>query len=81
MFADSWAGTLLCLSRLDTGFLICTNDPDALFEQGCGVFIQLQNRTSTIEKLLRFLDVLEGDENARGGSALLGASGQWYWLR
>ncbi len=39
VLANDWTGSLLCLPRLDAGFLICTNDPDALFEQGRGLFI------------------------------------------
>ncbi len=60
MLADGWTGSLLCFPCLDAGFFIRTNDPDTLFEQDGGVFIQLQHGTSTIEKLLRLLDVLPG---------------------
>src|SRR6266487_4981395 len=44
----------------DPRFLICADHPDALLEQGCGLFIQAQHRTGTHEKRFRLLDVLPG---------------------
>jgi len=58
MLMDGWTGSLLCLSRLDAGFLIRTDDPDALLEQGRSLFIQVKDWASTHQKLLGLLNML-----------------------
>ena len=58
MFWQSWTRGLFCLTGLDRGFFIGTDDPDALLEQSRGLFIQVQHRAGTLEKSLGILDVL-----------------------
>src|SRR5260370_15878986 len=84
MLVDGWTRSLLCLSRLDRGFLIRTDDPDALFKQGSGVFIQAQDWASTHKERLRILNMLPamvapatnllGGEPAPKGAGCVG----WY---
>src|SRR6266699_4433532 len=60
MLANGWTRSSLCLSRLDRGFLIRADDPDPLFKQGRGVFIQLQHGASTQKERFSILDMLPG---------------------
>src|SRR5260221_12490684 len=60
MLVNGRTRSLLYLTRLDRGFLIRTDDPDALFKQGSGVFIQVQDWASTHKERLRILNMLPG---------------------
>ena len=58
MLVYSGTKSLLCFPRLDAGLLICANHPDALFEQGSGLFIHLEHRTGTQKERFSILDML-----------------------
>src|SRR6266496_3015616 len=70
MLRHCWTGSLFGFASLDTGFLIGTDDPDALLEQGRSLFVDVKHRPGTREKLLRLLDMLPGMEAP--GTDLLG---------
>src|SRR6266487_3827830 len=60
MFVGGRTRCLLGLTGLDRGFLIRTDHPDPLFEQGNCVFIQAQDRASPLQEGFRLLDMLPG---------------------
>ena len=70
MLWHGWTGSQFGLSRLDGGFLIRTDHPDPLFEQGSGVFIQAQDRAGPLQEGFGLLNVLPGMEPP--GTDLLG---------
>lgn len=69
MLVDGWTRSLFGLTSLKRGFLIGTDDPDALLKQSSGLFIQLEHRAGALQKDLRILDVLPGMEPEGDGSA------------
>src|SRR5260370_282138 len=52
--------SLFGLTSLNRGFLIGTDDPDALPEQRSGLFIQLEHRAGALQKDLGILDAVPG---------------------
>jgi hypothetical protein len=73
MLMYGWTGSLLCLPRLDAGFLIRTDDPDTLLEQGRSPFIQVEDWASTHQERLRILNMLP-TSGARQGRICSAAS-------
>jgi len=70
MVLDGRTGNLFCLTSLNRGFLISTDHPCTLLEQGSGLFIQTKYRLGTLQKCLGLLNVLPGMEPP--GADLLG---------
>jgi len=65
MLWDRWARGVFGFTCLDRGFLINTNDPGALLEQGLGLFIQMQDWTRALQEGFLVLDLLPGMETPR----------------
>src|SRR6266496_5249383 len=62
MLVDGWTRSLLGLTSLNRGFLIRTDHPDPLFEQGSSVFIQAQDWASPLQEGFGILNMLPGVE-------------------
>src|SRR6266568_5917022 len=55
-----WARRLLALARLNRGFLIQADQPDALTQQSLGFAIGMQNREGALQKRDGIMDMLPG---------------------
>jgi hypothetical protein len=65
MPGDGRAGSVFGLTRLDRGFLITTDHPNAFLEERLRVFIEPQHWPCPMQELLWVLDMLPGPRNAQ----------------